>query len=240
MKESNVSEIINAVCDSIKLILNDLGNDAKNSRWKLGKITNYLKRKARQNGMCVTDIYKAVSIMTNHEYAPRSIERFAAIKEFFPQAVINEFEELPYSHFAFAMQCGHLWRHVLELSRERCAIVGKLPSVAWLEMALKDGYGKGCLLATEAECTAESNADEIVAEWGGADRNDNINRPAAWRVVWSFKVTLTDAINMFKHQESLPLSADMKAELERRLDEIIRLLDVALAELDHTKRVVVE
>lgn len=139
--ENEVKAILKATPSSVSDELLQIGEQIGYDRWRIGDITNHLisevkKQKLRDefgDPVSLQAVYVAVSIMAKREVAPRTIEYYSMLADFFPKEVRDQYEPLPFSHFNFARQHGDDWKKVLEAAAEHVELYGTIPSEGYLE-----------------------------------------------------------------------------------------------------------
>lgn len=86
--------------------------------FEIGDITNEIVMLNIQNKMQIeqAQIFSAVGRFCGK--SGRTIRDYAEISAFFPVAVREQYDMLPFSHFRFAKSCGSEWENVLDYSME--------------------------------------------------------------------------------------------------------------------------
>lgn len=124
-----------SIPDEMRDILSSLASRWRADRWAVGDITNGIKAYVVQNRVVASmeDIHLFVSELLNSELRPRTVRYYARMSEFFSPEIREQYENMPHSHFALALQYESHWKEILEASQGEFYKYGKYQSVEWLE-----------------------------------------------------------------------------------------------------------
>lgn len=118
--------------DEILVELQHIADMTRKNRWAIGDVTSLIISVGRAAGLEVMPIYEQIAVWLNNEFSPRTVRYYASISSFYDQPTRYEFDELPYTLFARAMQYGPRWRELLEASMREMGKIGHPPTETWL------------------------------------------------------------------------------------------------------------
>src|SRR3989304_2625623 len=110
-----------------------LGQTVSDAYWEIGRITNATITDALESGaeIQVMRVYSDVAKLTGK--SARTVRHYAAVAEFYPLNIQEEYDVLRFAHFAFAQRFPDRWRELLDAAvRHMDGQGGKLPSVDWM------------------------------------------------------------------------------------------------------------
>ena len=127
---TNVEQLMSSVTEE-RLIF--LGQTISDAYWEIGRITNATITDALESGaeIQVMRVYSHVAKLTGK--SARTVRHYAAVAEFYPLNIQEEYDVLRFAHFAFAQRFPDRWRELLDAAvRHMDSTGGKPPSVDWL------------------------------------------------------------------------------------------------------------
>src|SRR3990172_2026812 len=127
---TNVGQLMRSTTEE-RLIF--LGQTVSDAYWEIGRIVNATITDALESGaeIPVMQVYSHAAKLTGK--SARTVRHYAAVAEFYPSAVQEEYDVLRFAHFAFAQRFPDRWRELLDAAiRHMDSTGGKLPSVDWL------------------------------------------------------------------------------------------------------------
>src|SRR3972149_5348211 len=101
--------------------------------WEVGRIVNATIADALESGaeIQVMQVYSHTAKLTGK--SARTVRHYAAVAEFYPPNIQEEYDVLRFAHFAFAQRFPDRWRELLDAAvRHMDSTGGKPPSVDWL------------------------------------------------------------------------------------------------------------
>ena len=127
---TNVGQLMDSITEE-RLIF--LGQTISDAYWEIGRITNATITDALESGaeIQVMRVYSHVAKLTGK--SARTVRHYAAVAEFYPLNIQEEYDVLRFAHFAFAQRFPDRWRELLDAAvRHMDSTGGKPPSVDWL------------------------------------------------------------------------------------------------------------
>ena len=127
---TNVGQLMSSTTEE-RLIF--LGQTISDAYWEIGRIVNAMITDALESGaeIPIMQVYSHAAKLTGK--SSRTVRHYAAIAEFYPPSVQEEYDVLRFAHFAFAQRFPDRWRELLDAAlRHMDSTGGKLPSVDWL------------------------------------------------------------------------------------------------------------
>src|SRR3990167_10088416 len=127
---TNVGQLMSSATEE-RLIF--LGQTISDAYWEIGRIVNATIADALESGaeIQVMQVYSHAAKLTGK--SARTVRHYAAVAEFYPLNIQEEYDVLRFAHFAFAQRFPDRWRELLDAAiRHMDSTGGKLPSVDWL------------------------------------------------------------------------------------------------------------
>lgn len=138
-------KLLKIIPDELFIQCAQIAWDTRQRAFQVGDIANKIKGQLEAQGrlselpeslgdrFSLMDVYEVVSIMLNHEFAPRTVREYARVSAVFDANTRIDYDVLPFSHFRFAASLPKpldgLQISYAEMGRRN----GTPPPVAWLE-----------------------------------------------------------------------------------------------------------
>lgn len=232
--KTGVALLLQVFPNELFIVLQSMADRWRIDYWDVGRITNKLKVMVINDHLpvAVMDIYDTIARFLNYEVSASTVRYYASVAEFYTKDEQDEYDPLPFSHFALAMRYGKdKWRSVLDLSFSYAHIhAGQFPSVTWIQQAFNGDFDRAIQNNFEGNLDPDEAAVQSAGDILDFDTMDDGSGNKS--IGAETLMTFSNAVRKLSHMiDRIPVSKETKQRIAAALNNFQDTLEEALQEM---------